>query len=142
MYKKHVIGLEDALKAVNASIKEASKEPSRPISVAVVDDAGELICLQRMNGIGRASGKVTNCMAYNKAYTAVIMNRTTREFGEGMKKMGFELGTMGDPLFTPMPGGLVFKDADGQPVGGIGVSGLLPDEDEQMAYVGLNALKL
>jgi glc operon protein GlcG len=142
MYKKEVFGLEEARKAVRACIEKASKDPSRPVSVAVVDEAGNPICFERMDGSGVANGKTTSRMAYNKAYTAIMMNRHTRDFNERMKQLNAQLTTWGDPAFTDIPGGLVWKNAEGQVVGAIGVSGLLAHEDEELAYVGLNAVKI
>jgi uncharacterized protein GlcG (DUF336 family) len=142
MYSKDVLGLEEARKAVDAVIQENSKKnPDRPISVAVVDDVGTLICFQRQDGSATANGRMTSQMAYNKAYTAVMFNRHTREFDERMEQMGVELPTWGDFKLTDIPGGLAFKNAACKVVGGIGVSGLLFNEDEEMAYVGLNAVK-
>ena len=142
MYERQVLGLDEARKAVRACIEKASKDPSRPVAVAVVDDAGNPICFERMDGSGIANGKLTSRMAYNKAYTAIMMNRPTRDFNDRMKQLGVELAAWGDPTMTTVQGGLVWKNAEGYIVGAIGVSGLLADEDEELAYVGLNAVKL
>lgn len=142
MYKKEVLGLEEAKIAVRACIEEASKDPSLPVAVAVTDDAGNLICFERMDGSGIANSKITTRMAINKAYTAIMVNRHTRDFKELNKIREVELATWGDPAMTTVQGGLVFKNKAGQVIGAIGVSGLVADEDEKLAYVGLNAVKL
>jgi len=142
MYKKEILGLEEAQTAVRACIEEASKDPSRPVAVAVTDDAGNLICFERMDGNGISNAKLTTRMSINKAYTSIMMNRPTRDFSERMKQLNVELATWGDPAMTTVQGGLVFKNEAGQVIGAIGVSGLLADEDEKLAYVGLNAVKL
>jgi uncharacterized protein GlcG (DUF336 family) len=138
MYKREVLGLEDARTAAEAILAEASKEPNRPIAVAVADDRGDLIYLAKMDG----GYPLFIHMAINKAYTAARFRMHTRAFAERQKQRGWELDTWTDNKVTAVQGGLCIKNADGISLGGIGVSGLQADEDEEIAYVGFKALNL
>ena len=82
MYKREVLGLGEARTAAEAILAEASKEPNRPIAVAVADDRGDLIYLARMDGCY----PLFIHMAINKAYTAARFRRHTRAFAERRKR--------------------------------------------------------
>ena len=116
--------------------------PDAPIAVAVADDYGRLVYFARMDGCP----PVVVELAINKAYTAAVALLDTVAFAERDKGWGRELATYGDARFTYLQGGLVIR-AGGEGVisqallGGIGVSGRMPDEDERLARIGLEAMK-
>ena len=142
MFEKKCLGLTEARAAVEAVLEEASKLPDAPIAVAVVDDYGRLVYFARMDGCP----PVVVELAINKAYTAAVALLDTLAFAERDKGWGRELATYGDARFTYLQGGLVIR-AGGEGVisqallGGIGVSGRMPDEDERLARIGLEAMK-
>jgi uncharacterized protein GlcG (DUF336 family) len=148
MYQRETLGLAEARAAVEAAIAEASKEPDRPMVVAVVDDRGDLVYFARMDG---ALPMFTH-MAINKAYTAARMQRDTESFGNWLKQRGRELAQWTDAKLTPIRGGfpiikpgkgyLPVGEKQGKLLGGIGASGRSGDEDGAIASVGLNAIKL
>ena len=143
MYQRECLSLEQAQQAVNAVLKEAGKNPDKPVAVAVVDDRGDLVCSARMD----KSWTLFMSMAINKAHTAVTFGANTRflnEHWEDLKRKGinYEVSIWGDDKITTIAGGLVIKSAGGVKLGAVGFSGLTDDEDEKMAYVGLNAIKL
>jgi len=141
MFQKNCLGLAEARAAVEAVLDEASTLPDAPIAVAVVDDYGRPVCFARMDGCP----PVVVELAINKAYTAAVALLDTLAFAERDKGWGRELATYGDARFTYLQGGLVIRTgADGGPpalLGGIGVSGRMPDEDERLARIGLEAMK-
>ena len=147
MYRRDTLGLEEARTAVDAVLAEAGKEPNRPIAVAVVDDRGDLIYGARMDG----AYPLYVHMAMNKAYTAARMLRDTLALQKLQQELNRELGTWTDSRLTDIQGGgCIIKPGNGYiplgpggtVVGGIGVSGRPADEDEQLAQVGLKALRL
>lgn len=148
MFKKDVIGLEEARRAVDAALAEASKEPHRPVAVAVVDDHGDLVYFARMDGAHPLFGH----MAINKAYTAARMMMDTATLADVHRERGFDLATWGDGKLTLMRGGqVILKPGDayipgptkqGIVLGGIGSSGRLAIEDEKVAVAGWKALNL
>jgi glc operon protein GlcG len=137
MFQKNCLGLAEARAAVEAVLGEACKLPDAPIAVAVVDDYGRLVYFARMDGCP----PVVVELALNKAYTAAVALMDTLAFAERDKGWGRELATYSDAKFTYLQGGLVIKAANGTLLGGIGVSGRMPDEDERLARIGLEAMK-
>jgi glc operon protein GlcG len=143
MYTKECLGLTEAHAAVEAVLDESCKNPAAPIAVAVVDDQGKLVYFARMDGCP----PVVVELALMKAYTAAVALMDTVSFATRDKEWGRELATYGDDRFTYLQGGLVIwnrPDAAGAGqvlLGGIGVSGRMPDEDERLARIGLEAMR-
>lgn len=143
MYDRKTVGLEEARKAVEAMIKEASKEPNRPMAVAVVDDRGDLVCFERMDG----ASKLFADMAIRKAVTAVRARNTTDNLQERFKAIGASIDWFG-PEYTLMWGGQLITEPGeyvpfvNQIYGGIGASGRRAvDEDSAMAKLGVKAIQ-
>jgi len=147
MYQREVLGLSEARAAVEAALSEAGKQPDRPMAIAVVDHRGELVYCARMDG----AYPLFMHMAINKAYTASRMLRDTAAFAERDRELGRELATWGDDKLTYIRGGqciikpnggyLPAGKTKGIVVGGIGTSGRVPEEDEEIALAGLKAIK-
>ena len=137
MYEKKVLDLPEAEVAIQAIIKEAAKESNRPISIAVVDDRGDLVSFARMTGAIEFYGY----MALRKAYSSARLRRHTSVIGEEVvKKWGFDVRNYGD--LTHVPGGIAITEPGGKVVyGAIGIAGRLPSEDEVLALIGLKDLQ-
>src|SRR3546814_7465263 len=69
-------------------------------------------------------------LAQQKAYTCTRMGSTTDAFLARLRKDDVPIGYFCDPLLTALPGGAVLSDAQGNMIGGVGVSGLAPAEDQ------------
>jgi uncharacterized protein GlcG (DUF336 family) len=142
MYTKECLGLAEARVAVEVALEEANKKPDEPVAIAVVDDQGKLVCFARMDGCP----PVVIELALMKAYTAAVALMDTVAFAARDKEWGRDLTTYGDDKFTYLQGGLVIwdrPDAEGAArmlLGGIGISGRMADEDEQLARLGLEAV--
>ena len=77
------IGLEEARKIIDAMLEYSTvTKPGRPMAHAVVDRAGVLVYLARMDG----TSAIVQRMAENKAYTAVMWQRDTREISNLFKQ--------------------------------------------------------
>ena len=143
MYQKDCLSLDEARRAVDAVLKEAGKNLNRPMAVAVVDDRGDLVCFAKMD----KAGLLLTRMAINKAYTAATFGGNTREISEHWednkrKGLNYEISIWGDNKLTTIGGGLAIKSASGAKLGAIGCAGLSDEDDEKMASIGLNAIKL
>lgn len=140
MYQKETIGLQEAQDAITAILSEQAKDPqTRPVSVAVVDENGDLVAFVRMD-TGRS---MTGDIAIKKAYTSVRTRSNSGVFAERMKQQGRSVAEMGDPKMIGVQGGVcVMKPRTQVCVGAIGVSGLASEEDEALAEKGIQALKL
>ena len=119
---------ENCGKMIEAGHRRAQEEKGRPISVAIVDAHGDLVAFGRMEG----APKRTATIAVNKAFTAVYMGRDTDEFNKMLSDAGMQAAWYGDARVTGLPGGSLIKDGD-QIIGAVGVSGLLPAEDVEIA---------
>jgi uncharacterized protein GlcG (DUF336 family) len=137
MYERKVLGLDEVMKAVQAMIQAVPKG-SRPISIAVMDDRGDLICLARMDG---AHG-FTNELALRKAYTSARRRIDTSKLGKHLQESSWNITDYGTD-YTVIPGGiLIVKPGEEAMYGSIGVSGRIPaSEDEEIALIGLKALQ-
>ncbi len=135
-YQKAVLSLEEARRAMDRMLQEASKEANRPLAIAIVDDQGELISYARMD---RAAPQPP-IIARKKAYTAARTRSDTLAYAERLKSQGRSVTEFGDPNLLALQGGVVITTADGSVLGGIGVSGRLAEEDEAIARIGLKAI--
>ena len=111
----------------------AAAERQWTVVVAVVDDGGHLIALERMDGTQKGSVRV----AEQKARTAILFKRPTKAFEEAVVQGRPNLMTL--PEVICLEGGVPLI-RDGVYVGAIGVSGLKAFEDGLVAAAGVAAL--
>ncbi len=118
-------------KKIAAGVLAECQKNSWNVAVAVVDNHGFLVYFERMENTQYASVDI----AVNKAKTAAVYRRPTRVFMDTINKGGPATATLGGGL-TASPGGLPIM-VDGKVTGGVGVSGVTGDQDEQCAKAGL-----
>ncbi len=136
MYEKQVLDHTDALAIVEAMMEAAPRVTERPLALAVVDDRGELMAFALMDG----GTHFARHYATRKAYTASRMRADLRDFAAQRGAQGRSVTDYGDPgLVASARGGVAILAGDGSVVGGVGVSGASPDEDEEIARLGLQA---
>jgi uncharacterized protein GlcG (DUF336 family) len=136
-YQKAVLSLNDAQRAMQLMLQEASKAPNRPLAIAIVDDQGELISFARMD----KCAPQPPIIARKKAYTAARTRVDTVAYAERLRGQGRSVTEFGDPNLIALQGGVVITNpADQSVLGGIGVSGLAAEEDEALAKIGLKAI--
>ena len=132
--EKESLNLDGAKKAIAAAVDYAKKNNAPGGVIAVVDEGGNLMALERLDGTFAMGATIS----VGKARTAVLFKKPTRFFEELINK-GRTAMTAVDG-FTPLIGGIPIV-VDNQVVGGIGVSGAASaDQDEQLALAGANAL--
>lgn len=127
----------DARLAIEAIHRELVKRGKLGV-IAVADAHGELLGLLRMSGAALSSIAV----ATNKAFTAARLRRPSRTIGRNVRnpETGFDIAYYGDPRYVGFGGGLPIL-VDGVVVGAVGVSGLVEDEDEELAGLGIAAIE-
>lgn len=123
------VNLATAKKIVARAIAEAQKN-NWNVAVAVVDTHGYLVYFEKMDDTQSASVNI----AIEKAKTAGMFRRPSRVFEEGVAKGRVAL--LGLSGAMPITGGLPII-IGGKVVGGVGVSGVTSDQDEQCAKAGL-----
>ena len=132
--EKKSLNLDGAKKAIAAAVDYAKKNNAPGGVIAVVDEGGNLMALERLDGTFAMGATIS----IGKARTAVLFKKPTRFFEELINK-GRTAMTAVDG-FTPLIGGIPIT-VDGQVVGGIGVSGATSaNQDEELALAGANAV--
>ncbi len=129
---KKVLSLSAARKIVAASEAEA-KARGLGVVIVVVDDAGNIIQLSRMDEAQVASVQV----GIGKARTAAIYRRPSRVFEEQIRNGRVAALALAEA--TPLQGGVPIL-IDGKVVGAVGVSGDSPQADEEIAIAGAKAV--
>jgi len=131
--KPDTVTHEQALAAIRATLDAAAG----PVSIAAVDDHGEVVACLAMDGAARDT--LEN--ARRKAYTAARSDATsTRALAEKVHASPTELASF-DPAFSFFHGGVAAFSADRR-VGAVGVSGLPGAEDERLAVAAIAAAGL
>jgi glc operon protein GlcG len=131
MRNRPTLTAADVQKMVAACKNEATKN-KWSVSIAVVDDGGSLLYLERLDG----AGPVTAEVATEKAVTSARTRRPSKFWEDRIKER---------PSFLKFPGVLPLQGGvpvmyQNECVGAIGVSGVQSHEDEQIANAGVAAL--
>ncbi len=139
MYNKSVLSLDQTQKAMQAMIQKATQEPARPVAMAIVDDAGNLVSYAKMDKC-RPNPQT---FAIRKAYTSAMSGVNSADYAERLKSQGRTVSDFGNPNLVSAQGAAVVLDPEsGAVLGAIGVSGLSSQEDEDLAKLGVQALGL
>ena len=132
MLQHAALSLEDAKRVAAAARAEAEKN-GWAIVIAVVDDGGHLMYLERMDGAQKASSRIAEA----KGRTAILFKRPTKAIEDNVLEGRTVM--MGLPGAVPLEGGVPLVK-DGQFLGGIGVSGVQSFQDGVVARAGAAAL--
>jgi uncharacterized protein GlcG (DUF336 family) len=119
---------------VAAACRAEAEKNRWNVSFAVVDDAGFLLYLERLDGAGPLTAEVATA----KARTAALTRRATKVWEDLIKDRPV---MMKFPDNLPIQGGVPIM-AEGECVGAVGVSGVQSQQDEQVAKAGIAALGL
>lgn len=127
------LNLEEAMRISDAAEQKARQE-NLNVVIAILDGAGHLIYLRRMDGVQIGSVEV----AQAKAKSAVYFKRPTKVFEDLVKSGGTHLLSL--PNAISVEGGLpIFKD--GVCVGAIGISGATSAQDGTIAEAGIKVIE-
>ena len=136
--EKKTLTLAGAEQVIAAAKAEAKKLQAPGGVIAVVDDGGNLMALERLDGTFAAGANIS----IGKAKTAVLFKKPTRFFEELINSSGkgrTVMTALND--FTPLIGGIPIT-VDGEIVGGVGVSGAASAaQDEELAIAGFESLR-
>lgn len=134
MKTKSVLELADVKRIAAAAEAEALRN-QWAVSIAVVDDGGHLLWLQRLDGAAAISAQI----APAKAHTAALGRRESKIYEDIIN--GGRTSFLSAPALQGMLEGGVPILRDGQCIGAVGVSGVKSSEDAQIARAGIAALQ-
>lgn len=135
MKNKPALELAD-VKAVAAAAEAEALRNNWAVSIAIVDDGGHLLWLQRLDGAPPISAHI----APAKANTAALGRRESKVYEDVIN--GGRTSFLSAPDLKGMLEGGVPILKDGQCLGAVGVSGVKSTEDAQVARAGIAALGL
>lgn len=110
----------------------------KPLTIAVLDEGGHLVALQRDDGSSMlrpelAMGKAYGCIALGVGGRWINAQAETRpHFLEGISNIS-------GGRVLPVPGGVLIRDKRGQIVGAVGITGDTSDNDETCAVAGIES---
>jgi len=133
MKQKLVLTRDDVARILDHARAEAQAN-QWPVTIAIVDDGGHLLWLQRLDGVAPISSHI----APAKAKTAALGRRESRIYEELIN--GGRVSFLSAPEIEGMLEGGVPIIVEGHCVGAVGVSGVKSTEDAQIAKAGIAAV--
>lgn len=136
-----ILNLEKALDITIAALKKGRELSAAPLTIAVLDPAGQLISLQREDG----SSLLRPEIATAKAWGAVALGKPSRALAADAEQRPAFIGavnTLAQGRLVPVPGGVLIRDGEARIIGAVGISGDTSDIDELCAVAGVEAAGL
>jgi len=131
---KKSLTMDGARRVIAASVAEATSKKTTGV-IAVVDDGGNLMALERIDGTFAAGANIS----IGKARTALLFQKPTKFFEDVVNKGRTAMVALDG--FTPLQGGVPIV-VDDQIVGAVGVSGAASaQQDEELAMAGAKAFE-
>ncbi len=133
MNTKPTLMLND-VRAIAAAAETEAITHGWAVTLAIVDDGGHLLWLQRLDGAAPISAEI----APAKARTAALGRRESKVYEDMIN--GGRVSFLSAPVLHGMLEGGVPIVVEGQVIGAVGVSGVKSTEDAQIARAGIAAL--
>lgn len=134
------LSLAHARTIVAAAFEKAASLGLKPLTVAVLDAAGDLVALERQDG----ASPLRPAIAIGKANGAIQLGMGSRALMARAESQPFFIQSMnalcGGSL-VPVPGGVLIR-ANGSVIGAVGITGDTSDNDETAAIAGIEAANL
>ncbi|MGX5217125.1 heme-binding protein [Pseudomonas segetis] len=132
MQTKAILSQQEVNRIIAAARSEAQQN-QWAVSIAVVDDGGHPLALERLDGCAPIGAYI----ATEKARTSALGRRESKGYEDMVN--GGRNAFLSAPLLTSLEGGVPVI-IDGQVVGAIGVSGVKAEQDAQVAKAGVQSL--
>jgi uncharacterized protein GlcG (DUF336 family) len=133
--------LAQASTIVDVALKSGRDANFQPLTVAVLDAGGHLVAFKRED----KSGLLRFDIAFGKAWGALGMGFGGRTLaGRAPKSQLFftTLAAASGGRFVPVIGGILIRDAAGDVIGAVGISGDASENDEKCGIAGIEAAGL
>jgi len=135
------ITLDQANAIIAAAFAKGAELKLKPLSVAVLDAGGHPIAFQRQDGASTMRFEI----ALGKAGGALSLGVNSRQIGDmAVERPSFvaSLHAIAPRGIVPAAGGVIVVDTGGEPIGAVGITGDLSDNDEACALAGIAAAGL
>ena len=136
-----VITLAQADRLIDAILARGAELDCRPLAVIVVEPGCKVKAFKKEDG----SSMIRYEMAYGKAYAALAMGRSSKLVKQRAEEkpmfMRYLIAASGEQIF-PEGGGLQIRNAAGEVIGAVGVTGDSEERDEELAVHGIRAIGL
>ncbi len=134
MKTRYMLTLED-VQTILAAARARAEAHGWAVTIAVTDDGGHLLGLLRLDGASPS----TAYMAPEKARTAALGRKESRLYEESINRG--RMSMLSAPVLQGMVEGGLPVVVDGEVIGAVGVSGVNPSDDLQVAHSGVEALR-
>jgi uncharacterized protein GlcG (DUF336 family) len=135
------ITLEQANCIIAAILARGAELQCRPLAAIVVEPGCKVKAFQKEDG----ASMIRFEMAYGKAYAALALGRSSKLVRVRAEEkpifMRYLIAASGEQMF-PEGGGMLIRDAAGEVIGAVGVTGDTEDRDEELAVHGIHAAGL
>jgi uncharacterized protein GlcG (DUF336 family) len=135
------ITLNDARTIVEAALEHARSGQYPPMTVAVLDAAGQLVAFAREDGSSLLRGRIARAKARG-ALNMGVGSRSLAARAAAHPAFINSVVALADGDLVPAAGGVLVRDDGNNVIGAVGVSGSLPDDDEACAIHGIAAAGL
>ena len=132
--------LSQARSIVAGALAAGSNESFKPLTVVVLDAGGHVLAVEREDGSSNKRFEI----AYGKAHGAVSLGMGSRAIMARAEQQPYFVAAVTHSVgaLVPVPGGVLIKNADGNLLGAVGVSGESSDNDEAAALAGIESAGL
>jgi uncharacterized protein GlcG (DUF336 family) len=135
------VSLAQASVIVDKALEHGRSLKLKPLTVAVLDAGGHLVALKRED----KSSLLRPQIACGKAWGVLGMGFGGREFARRAAAAPAFIGAISEASegrIIPVPGGVLIRDASGDIIGSVGISGDVSEQDEACAVAGIKAAEL
>lgn len=138
------ISLQQSNAIIEAALAWARELGLPPIGVAVLDAGGHLKAFQAEDGLNFLRVRVCQAKAWGALGLGIGSDKIAERYESGGPNPGFidALNALSGGNVIPLRGGLLIRAREGALIGAVGVSGALPEQDEDCARAGIEALGL
>jgi uncharacterized protein GlcG (DUF336 family) len=136
-----MLKLKSAQKIIKTALETAREKGMKPLAIAVVDARGALVAFAAEDGSSLKRERV----ARGKADGAIALGVSSRQIAKMAAERPHFVAAVSHAVggsLIPVPGGVIIRDAKGQVMGAVGVSGDTSDNDEIAAVTGIEAAGL
>ena len=133
--------LDTARDLVAAARAHGRAQKFNPLSVVVLDAGGHVIAFEREDGASMSRFEI----AFGKAHGALALGLGSRALMARAEQQPYFIAAVTSAVggaLVPVPGGVLVRDAAGETIGAVGVTGDTSDNDESAAVAGVEAVGL